>query len=87
MFDTARSRHDQGSGYLGLDSPGMFSWFISTLPFGAEEEDRIAVAALPTLSGRSRAADGRHDDTISMFSPTQPLLPPPAPVITSIRER
>jgi len=39
MFDTARPRHDQGSGDAGLDSPGMFGWFISAPPFGAEQRD------------------------------------------------
>jgi hypothetical protein len=47
MFDTSRSRHDQGSGDLGPNGLGMFGWFISSPPFGAEQGDRIAVTALP----------------------------------------
>jgi hypothetical protein len=47
MFDTARPRHDQGSGDAGLDSPGMVGWFINVPAFGAEQKDRIAATALP----------------------------------------
>jgi hypothetical protein len=53
MFDTARPRHDEGWGAAGLDSPGMVGWFISALPFGAEQRDRIAVTALLVFSGRN----------------------------------
>jgi hypothetical protein len=47
MFDTARSRHDRGSGDVGLEGPGMFGSIINAPPFGAEQRDRIAATALP----------------------------------------
>ena len=74
MFDTARPRHDQGSGNADLESPGMFGWFISVPPFGAEQRDRTAATTLLAFSGRSWSAGGHHDDTIGILLPTRSLL-------------
>ena len=46
VFDTARSRRDQGSDDAGLDSPGMFGSVINAPPSGAEQRDRAAATAL-----------------------------------------